>query len=101
MDVGINGPAIQDEDRLLDEGIEVSAREELAGHLPARDIVDLRLPVVLETDDEAHIMRFASLEPRNAGVPKVGQEATAPPGLVDGQSMVKCRLSCSRAGLKW
>src|SRR5882724_5121190 len=85
MHVGINGAAVEDKCVVFQEGIEVSAGEALPGDLPARDIVDLRLPVVLEAEDEAHIIRFASPESRNTGVPQVSQEATAPPGLVDRQ----------------
>jgi hypothetical protein len=83
-DVGLEGPAIQAEDLRRDEGLEGSAGAALAGHRPARDSVDLRRPVVLETQDEAPSMRFTSPEPRPAGVPTGGQEATAPPGRVAG-----------------
>ena len=38
-DVGINGPAIQDEDLRRAEGIEVRAGEELLGDLPTGDII--------------------------------------------------------------
>lgn len=85
MDVGINGPAIQDEDLRRDEGIEVRAGEELLGDLPTGDILYLRFPGVLEAEHEAHIMRFARPETRQTGIAKIGEKATAPPGLVDRQ----------------
>ena len=83
MDVGINGPAIEDEGVLLEEGIEVGAGEELLGDLPAGDIVHLGLPVVFQADDEADIMGLARPEACQTRIGEVGEQAIAPPGLVD------------------
>ena len=69
MDVGSNGPAREHEGFRLDEGIEVRARAELLSDLPTGDIVHLRLPVVLEAEPEAHIMRFARPEALQSQVP--------------------------------
>jgi hypothetical protein len=85
MDVGIDGPAIQDEDLLREEGIEVRAGEELLGDLPAGDIVDVGLPGVLQVDHAAPLMRFARPEALQTGVAKIGQETPTPPSLVDGE----------------
>src|SRR5688572_6812324 len=48
VDVSIDGPAVEDEDPLLEQGIEVSTGEELLGHLSACDIVHFGFPVVLQ-----------------------------------------------------
>lgn len=40
--IGVNGPAVQAKDRVLQEDIEVSPPQELLGDRPARDLVDLR-----------------------------------------------------------
>jgi hypothetical protein len=85
MDIGIQGPAGEAEELRLEEGIKVSAREELLGHLPMCDVVNLGLPVVLQAAHETHLMRVASPATLNTGVAKIGQEPTPPPGLVDGE----------------
>ena len=83
MDIGINRPAVQAQDVIRQEGIEVGPGEERLGHLPAGDVIHLGLPVVLQADDEAHVMGFAGPEPGQTGIGEVGEQAIAPPGLVD------------------
>jgi hypothetical protein len=82
-DVGINGPAIKDEEALLDEGVKVSAGEEFFGDVTAGDTVHLGLPIIFEADDEAHMVLVTGPQPGQAGIGKVRQQATALPGLVD------------------
>jgi len=67
MHDGVKGAAVEDTCVVFQEGIEIRAGEELPGDLPARDRVDLRLPVVLEAADEAHDVRFVSPESRQTG----------------------------------
>lgn len=83
--IGVNGPAVEEQDLVLTENIEVSPPLELLGDLPARERVDLGLPVLFEADHEPHPMGFAGPEAVEAGISQSGQQATVSPGLVDGQ----------------
>jgi hypothetical protein len=47
LDLCIHGTAIQEQRLVLQEGIEVGPWEERWGDLPAREMVDFRLPVLL------------------------------------------------------
>ena len=84
-DVSIDGPAVEDTDLRLEEGIEVRAGEALLGHLPAGKGVHLGLPVVLQADHQAHIMGVASPEAFKTGIATIGQETATSPGLVNGE----------------
>jgi hypothetical protein len=46
MPIGVNGPAIEAQDVLLKEGLEVRPRAELLTEVAAREMGHLRLPVV-------------------------------------------------------
>src|SRR6267142_6675611 len=54
MHIGVNDPAIEDQDLLLTQYVEVSPWEELLRDLPARPVVHLRLPVRFQADDTLH-----------------------------------------------
>src|SRR5512132_3975188 len=84
MDIGINGPAVEDQGFLLEEDVEVGPREAGVGHLSSGDILDLRLPVVFETDATPHPVAYTGPKARPAGIGEVGAQAVAPPGLVYG-----------------
>jgi hypothetical protein len=60
MPVGINGMAVEEQDLLLQESIEVGPGEELLGEVTARDMVHFRPPVVFQADDKAYPLRVAS-----------------------------------------
>jgi hypothetical protein len=55
-DVRINGPAIKDEDLVLEESVEVGTGEEFLGDVAAGNMVDLGLPVSFEAEDKAHMV---------------------------------------------
>jgi hypothetical protein len=50
MHISVNGPAVQDQDVVRDEGVEVSPPKERLGDLSTCDRVDLGLPVIFEAD---------------------------------------------------
>ena len=52
MHIGVNDPAVEAQRLLLEQRIEVGSRAELLCDRPARDVIHLRLPVLLEVDDE-------------------------------------------------
>jgi hypothetical protein len=83
MDLGINRSTSAPEDVLRAAGIEVGPRAEGLGHLSPSDIVDLWLPVIFEADDNVHILGFTGPEALNTGIPKLGEQAVALPGLID------------------
>ena len=83
MDIGIHGSTIAHEDVLREEGIELGPRQEGLGHLSPGAIVNFRLPVVFETDDHTHAVGVTGSEALNTRLSKVGEQAVAPPGLVD------------------
>jgi hypothetical protein len=83
MHLGSNGPAVEEQEVLIEERIEVGPRAELLGDVAAREIVDLGLPVVFEADDQAPPMLVAGLQPGQAGRGKIGEHATAPPRRLD------------------
>jgi hypothetical protein len=85
MDVCIDGPAVEDEALLLEQGLEGRTGDELRGHLPACAIVHWGLPVVFSADHEAHLMGFARPEALDTGVTKIGPEPATPPGRIDGE----------------
>jgi hypothetical protein len=72
MHVGVNGPAVEDEDVVLDEGIEVGPREELLGDVSPGEIINLGLPVVLEANHELDPMGLTRPEAVEAGIGQVG-----------------------------
>jgi hypothetical protein len=80
MDIGIHRSTIAPEDVLREEGIELGPREECPGHLAPGDIVDLRLPVVVEADEKVPIVGVTGPEAFNTGLPEVGEQAVAVPG---------------------
>ena len=83
MDIGVDGAAIQDQRLVSQQGIEVGPGKERLRDLPARDMVDFRLPVLFQTDDVPHAVGVAGSEALQAGIRQVGQQAVAPPGLID------------------
>jgi hypothetical protein len=70
---------------LLPQRLEVGPRLERLGDLPAGDIVNLRLLIDFESDDELHGVDFAGPQPCWTGRGKGGQQAIGPPGLVHPQ----------------
>jgi hypothetical protein len=85
MPIGVNGPAVQEKDLVLAEDGEGSPPQALLGDLPARAMVDRGLPVVLEANHAPDPVGFAGPESVEAGRGQLGQQATVPPGLVEGQ----------------
>ena len=64
MHIGVDDLAIEAQNLLFEQRIEVGPREELLRDLPARDIVHLRLPVLFQTDDEPYAMGLAGPQTR-------------------------------------
>jgi hypothetical protein len=73
----ILGPAIKDEEALLNEGVEARAREEFLGAVAAGDMVTLGLPVIFEADDKAPMVLVTGPQPGQAGISEVSKQATA------------------------
>jgi hypothetical protein len=96
-DIGINGPTIKDKNALLDEGVEVSAKEECLGELAAGDTDHLGLSVILEADDKAYLVLVTGPHSGQAGICEGSEPATALPRLVD----LQMSAVMPRAGLKW
>jgi hypothetical protein len=97
MYIGINDPAIEAQGLLREHRLEVGPGQQRLGDLPLSDIVQLWLPVVFESDDELHGVGFAGPQPCQTGIGEVGRQAIAR----QDSCTSRCRLSCSRAGLKW
>ncbi len=68
MHIGINGPAVEDKEGLIEERRESSPRQALLGDVAARDIGNCGFPVVLEADDQAPPMLVAGPQPGQAGL---------------------------------
>ena len=85
MDVGSHGPAIEAPHLRLKAGIAVGPRAELLGDVAARPMVHLGLPVLLEADDNAHMVLVTGPQPDQAGIGESSTHATTLPGLVDRQ----------------
>jgi hypothetical protein len=81
--LGSNGVASADKELLLKQDIEVGAGAECRGDLTTRQRVDLRLPVVLEADHQAHPLGMTGPQPGQARRRQVRQQTTTLPGLVD------------------
>src|SRR5919199_317806 len=104
MRIGINRVAVEDQDVLLEEGIEVGPGEELLGDVAAREMIHLGLPIVFEPDDKAYPMLVAGPQPGQAGIGEVRQQATPSPGLIDRQmpaAMTMARTNIPRCSLRW
>jgi hypothetical protein len=86
--IGVNGPAVADQDGLLKEGIEVGPREALLPEGAARQMVHFRLPVVLEADDNADPIVVADPQSSQAGIGEVGEQA--PPARIHRSSDAGC-----------
>jgi hypothetical protein len=85
MHIRVKVSAIQDQRVVLQEGIEAGPGEERLGYLPAGHIFDLGFSVVCEADYESHPVDVAGPQAVEAGISQVRQQATAPPGLINGQ----------------
>src|SRR5918997_3593639 len=85
MRIGINRVAVEDEDVLLEEGVEVGPGEELLGDVAAREMIHFWLPIVFEPDDKAYPVIVAGPQPGKARIREVRQQATPSPGLIDRQ----------------
>jgi hypothetical protein len=85
MHIGVNDLAIKEQGLLLEQGIEVGPGKEFLGDLSTCDIVHFGLPVLFQADHEADAVGVTGPEPVQAGIGQVGQQAIAPPRLVDGQ----------------
>src|SRR5262245_31695930 len=81
--IGINGPAIEHKDLVLEEDVEVGPGKELWGDLAPGNSIDLGLPVVLEADEKPYPMDITGTQPREAGVRAVRQQATPQPRRID------------------
>ena len=80
MDSGVDGAALQDQRMVGQKGSEVGPGTELLRDLSAREMVDLRRPVLVPADDVPHAVGVAGSEAVPAGRRQVGQQAVAPPG---------------------
>ena len=60
MHIGVNGPAVESENLVIEEHIEGSPRGQLLGELSPGKIVDLGLPAVFEADDYGHALSLKS-----------------------------------------
>jgi len=80
---GIDGSAVEPQDLLLQQNVEVGAGAKLQCDAAAGNQVDLRLPVVFEADHKAHPIGVTGPQPSQAGIRQVSQQATPLPGHVD------------------
>jgi len=85
MPIGVNSPPVEDKRVVRQEGIDVGPRTKLLRDLSSGARVHLRLPVLCEPNDAAHMRGVAGPQARQAGVGQVGAQAAPLPGRVDRQ----------------
>lgn len=82
---------------VVEEEVKIRAGHERVLEVGAGDALDFGFPPILEANYDGDPVRLARLQPRDAGVPEVDEQAL--PRQVS--SSVRCGESCSRAGLRW
>src|ERR1019366_8845783 len=84
-DIGIDDLSFEEERLALKQGVEIGSREERGRQLAAGEGIDLRFPVLLESDDEPNVVLKAGTKAAEAGITEVREKTVAPPALVDSQ----------------
>src|SRR5213075_1303912 len=70
---------------VVEKEVEIGAGHKRLLEVGAGDALDLRLPAILEADDDRDAVRLTLAQPRDTGVAEIDKQAHAAPALVERQ----------------